>query len=324
VSVNRLTREQIIDLLEYVGAEHIINNESKNWIMFCCPVHGENHPSAGVNVEEQYFNCFSCHASGDFGWLLTLSLPDDFPNVVKAYEFLKKRYGFNYIWDSGDSIKRYEDKYDEEEKEQRKVLPNSYLAAFRSGKETYKYFFNRGFTKKTMKEFMIGRDIFSKTVTIPVYYEDGKLAGCIGRYITKRRKNERYKIYEVKTGDILFPIDKIDTNKNTLILCEGILDALWLHQLGYKNSGALLTNNVSVNQSKWIKDHFDKVVDMTDNDEMGLFASKSIQKRLSGLSIYGVTYPEGKKDPQDCSKEEIENMLENKEFIIKMHLKVYH
>ena len=52
-------------------------------------------------------------------------------------------------------------------------------------------------TSEDMQKFMIGYDDDSKTVTIPVFNEENKLVGVIGRYISsKRKKNERYKIYD--------------------------------------------------------------------------------------------------------------------------------
>ena len=60
-----LTREDIVDLLNYLGSPHIKNIEGKDDIQFCCTVHGESNPSAGVSISKQQFNCFACHAHGD-------------------------------------------------------------------------------------------------------------------------------------------------------------------------------------------------------------------------------------------------------------------
>ena len=72
------------------------------------------------------------------------------------------------------------------------------LAPFKSGKETYQYFFDRGFDEETMEIFQIGYDILHRTVTVPVFWEDGTLAGIVGRYIYPRNKAERYWVYDFK------------------------------------------------------------------------------------------------------------------------------
>lgn len=326
-----LSREQIIDLLENVIQTKVVQSSKvKDNIQFCCPIHGEKNPSAGVSVSKQVFHCFSCHASGDITWLLYKSLPDKFKSVYEADTFIRERYNIDVEKQNRilhKELKRYEEQFlidVEEEKEKRFITPKEKLAIFRSGKETYPYFFERGFTKKTAKEFLIGRDIVEKTITIPVFWEDGELCGIIGRYISKDRpKNSRYKIYDFPTGDILFPLNKFEPVDDTVILVEGILDALWLHQLGFKNALATLTNNISYKQAGIVRRYAKKVVDMSDNDEMGKIASEMYKKKLKGLIIYDVKqfYPEGKKDPQECSKEEIEFMLTNKTNVLTQRLK---
>ena len=37
---NSVTREQLIDILGYIGSPKIINKEGKDDVQFCCPIHG--------------------------------------------------------------------------------------------------------------------------------------------------------------------------------------------------------------------------------------------------------------------------------------------
>lgn len=314
-----LNREQIIDLLRYLGASKIIDKGTKDNIQFTCTVHGESNPSAGVSVSKQTYHCFSCHSSGSISWLVLKSLPDEFKALDQVDQFLHDRYGVDYKKFDRDwtkRIKRYDEIYsDEEEKEEERVtLPLYKLAPYKSGKETYQYFYDRGFTSATLKEYMIGRDIVNKTVTIPIFYEDNELAGVLGRYIDPNRPhNQRYKIYEFKTGRVLYPMHKLEVVDDTIILVEGSLDALYMHQLGFRNTLGLLTNNVSKHQAEFIKANCKRVIDMTDNDEMGKIATSKIKEQLKGLKLYTVKhlYPDGAKDPCDLDKETISHMLDN-------------
>jgi DNA primase len=329
MTTKTMNEAQITDLLYYLGSAKVKQINSKGNIQACCPVHGEHTPSMGVSVEKQLCNCFSCHFSGTIPWLVFNS-DKSFKSVDEVIVWLKGRYDvdFSVTYDLEDlkALKKYEEQYVEALVTKRKVLELSYIAVFKSGKETYEYFYSRGFTKQTVKDFMIGRDLKNKTITVPIFYEDRKLAGVIGRYISsKRRKNERYKIYEeTPTGDILFPQDKIKPIHNTCILVEGLLDGVYMHQCGYSNTGAMLTNNLSKKQAKWLRNNCRVVIDMTDDDEMGKLASESIKKQLGDTILIKTVkhlYPMGKKDPQDCSKEEIDYMIANARSIIRKELK---
>lgn len=317
---NQLTREQIVDLLYYIGSAKVINKEGKSDIQFCCTIHGESNPSAGFSLEKMCFNCFSCHASGGVEWLVMKSMPEDFKSVYDVDKFIKSRY--NVDLSSVDisqvkELRRYGEKSVKQDKKyDKRVLPKSYLAPFKSGKETYKYFYDRGFTKETVEKFKIGRDLVSKTVTVPVFYDnETELAGVIGRYIDpNRRKNERYKIYEdTNTGTFVFPQDKCKTIDGTLIVVEGLLDAVYMHQLGYTNTFATLTNSISNAQVDWVKRQgASKILDMTDNDEMGKIATDIINKKL-GKYLKVVTikhlFPEDCKDPQDMTPEQVAEVI---------------
>lgn len=313
--MSSLTREQIVDLLYYLGASKVINRETKKDIMFTCTVHGENNPSAGYDVEKEVFHCFSCHESGGIEWWVMKSNPTEFKSIYDVDKFIKDRYNVDLNRKGIKTVElpRYGVKKKIKVKESKKTLPKSFLAPYKCGKETYKYFYDRGFTKETLIDFKIGRDLENKTVVVPIYNDKEELQGMIGRYIDpNRRSNERYKIYEVSTGEVLYPMHRTKPKDGVIILVEGLLDALYMHQLGYTNTCAILTNFLSKNQAKWILKNADKVIDLTDNDDMGEIASKSIKDKLrrNVRVINGKCYyPKGKKDPQDCTKNEIDKII---------------
>lgn len=315
---NQLNREQIIDLLSYLGASKIKDRETKDDIMFTCTVHGESNPSAGFNLEKQVFHCFSCHASGGVEYLVLKSLPDEFKSLEQVDQFIYKRYGVDLSQNDISQIqglRRYEEDDEEEHTLRKKIVPRSFLAPFKSGKETYNYFYSRGFTKDTVKDFMIGRDLENKTVTVPIYYDnEQELAGVIGRYIDPNRpKNQRYKIYNVETGHMVFPQHKCVPKDGVLIVVEGLLDAVYMHQLGHTNTFATLTNSISNHQLDWLKNQrAHTLLDMTDNDKMGELASNIIKQKVNKyMKVINIKhlYPQGCKDPNDCSEAQIRDML---------------
>ena len=327
---DRLSEGQIDDLLDYIGAysPNFWKDGEKN---ICCPVHHETHPSMGVSSEKQVCHCFACGFSGNFAKLLSYSLPDEFgldtsteetqkktefKAYLKAREFLKLRYELEYheIGQRLHAVKRYEQvKRISLSEPDRKELPRYKLAPLMSGKETYQYFFDRGFTKEDMREYMIGRDLDSRTVTVPVFFEDGVLAGVIGRYIDKnRRKNERYRVYDgFDRGQLLYPVDKFEPDGGVIILVEGQLDAIRMRKAGFYNTLALMTNSMTSTQAEWVIEHCHTVIWVGDNDERGIEGrDKAFKKIKSSVNFKVVDYPKHGKDVCDWSDDEIGMMID--------------
>ena len=328
----RMTEGQVDDLLDYIGTSNP-NYWKDGDKLICCPVHGESNPSMGVSIDKQVCHCFSCGFAGDFAKLLVYSNPEEFglkynadgkinySSERKAYrkakEFLALRYELEYheIGKRTRNVKRYEQAvniYLEDDDEKRIELPRFKLAPFKSGNSTYGYFFDRGFTKEEMKEYMIGRDLDNETITIPVFYEDNVLAGVIGRYISKnRKKNQRYKIYDnFERSRLLYPLNKSKPKKGVAILVEGQFDAIRMRRAGHTNTFATMTNVLSKEQAEWLCANCDCVIWIGDNDDRGLEGrekAKNLVKNKIEFKI--VDYPNHGKDVCDWSDEEIDEML---------------
>ena len=230
-------------------------------------------------------NCFSCGASGSLVWFLYKSLPDDFKSVYEAEQFMADRYGLDYSHTLSDlrkrSLKRIGNEPVKKDTNIKKVLSIAKIAPFKSGKATFKYFFKRGFDKQDMKEWKIGRDLDSRTVTIPAFWEDGSLAGVIGRYIDPDRpKNSRYKIYDFEKSKLVFPENKLEVINDTIIGVEGMFDCIMLHKWGRPNTVALMGNKMSNAQADYIAKHCKRFIALFDNDSGGDKAIDIARKRL--------------------------------------------
>lgn len=309
----RLTQNDIEDLLAECGTSPTYwNNHGE--MMVCCPVHGEVHPSMGVNSEKQICHCFACGFAGDFPWLLYNSQPDQYKSYKEAKEFIESQFDVKFeVSEKSKDILRYEDLDFDNYSEGIKIIPRYKIAPYRSGKETYKYFFRRGFTQKDMIEYMIGRDLVNKTVTIPVFAESGELAGVIGRFVDKnRKKNERYKIYDhFNRGKLLYPVDKF-VESGRVILVEGQFDAIRLRRIGFSDTLAKMGLNLTREQANWIVNHCDRVVYIGDRDERGQEAKEKDKELLRGrVDFLEVEYPDYGKDVCDWTDKECTEMIEN-------------
>lgn len=316
------TQEQMEDLLTYIGVEKLTQWKGSK-IQGCCPVHGEENPSFGVNIDYcpdgepnahlAVAHCFSCGFSGTIPWLLVKTIPAECPNISAAEKWIKERYGITLECltnnDGEFYIPHFEDIYDSQVPVERHVSPRTMLAPFRSGKETYQYFFDRGFDKSDMKKFMIGRDLASETITIPAYWEDGQLAGVIGRYIDPSRpKNSRYKIYDFPKGTVLFPLNHLRAVNDTLIGVEGMFDAMMLHKWGFPNACAMMGGTITRQQADLIASKCSKFIALFDADEGGEKAIEVTKKRLKDrvVILEPTYYPKHGKDP--CEWGEIETV----------------
>lgn len=320
-----LSKDQIEDLLEYCYVTPTIWRGDN--MQVCCPVHGESNPSMGVSAAMGVCHCFSCGFSGGFEKLLYYSLPDEFGfregskkseyrAFRKAREFLSVRYGLEEKDISGKAsvIPRYEDFQSMEDRDKDNNVSSALFYAYKCGVSTYKYFFRRGFTKEDMWWFKIGYDAVSKTVVIPVFDPYLQVVGFIGRYIDKnRKKNERYKVYSFNRGDYLFPLDKVDTSKEYVILVEGIFDAMRLHSYGYRNTLAIMSDIITKKQLSYLRSICDCVLYLGDNDKMGIKASLENTSLLQkeGIKVFRVNeYPSYGKDVCDWSKEDTVSLIE--------------
>lgn len=317
-----LSHDQITDLLEYIEVDKI-GKWKGDKISFCCPIHHETHESAGIHANYvtpdgslehlQIYHCFSCDSSGNLVQLLQRSLPDEFPFYGSALHFIEKRYNVKihaYTEKEKSGVKRYEDFFNIKNKRYEQSL--NVLAPFRSGKETYEYFYNRGFSKEVVRKFKIGRDLKNETVTVPIFWGDNKLCGVIGRYIDPNRpSNYRFKIYDFPKGDILFPLNHFKpNNRNEVILVEGLFDAIYMHMLGYSNTLTTFTASITIPQKHLLEEYGDTVIDLLDNDKRGREGAFKIKNSLSNkIRWKSVEFPSKGKDPCDWNKEDINKML---------------
>lgn len=337
-----MTREQILDLLQYLGATRINDRGNSDNIQYTCTVHKESTPSAGISVDKGVYHCFACHSSGSIPWLVHQSDPDTFKNIRQADKFLRERYGvdFNQVtFDFSRNIKRYgeveelEHEVEEDKTGERFTLKKSYIAPFRSGIETYTYFFKRGFTRETLEKFKVGRDLSNKSVTVPIYWEDKELCGVIGRFIDPNRPhNFRYILYEeFPKGSIMFPMDfvKFESPTEPLIIVEGLFDSMWLHQEGFSNTLAQLGNEISEAQLEIVYSlckNKREVILFYDNDKGGKTAVKRFRtlarEKGYNFKIREVNYEvvntpdrleteKELKDPQDMEYEDLVKILNN-------------
>jgi DNA primase len=136
--------------------------------------------------------------------------------------------------------------------------------------------------------------------------------GLIGRAIHDWQ-DPRY-LYNkgFKRADVLFNIQNAKAY-DSVIICEGSLDAVKIAQAGFKNVVATLGAKVSPNQIRMIRKYFDSVVVFSDNDDAGAEMRRAILEECRGKEMFTVSIPDGLKDPGDMTEQQIKQAITSKQ-----------
>lgn len=303
-----------------------------------CPFHSEKSPSFSVKPDSQFFYCFGCHAGGDVFTFISkienltfresleflaeranIKLPS-IENLDTPQERLKKRL---YEMHGDTAIFFHERLYKPLAKiaqdyvKQRK-LDNKTLKAFKIGysgerDELYKFLISKGYTNKEIESAELcfktdsGNyiDKFRKRLMFPIMDVSGRVIAFGGRRLDENQKTAKYlnsnesPIFLKKNNLFALNLAKKSDSK-TLILVEGYMDVISLHQRGVTNAVASLGTALTEEQGKLIRRYSDKVVFSYDSDEAGQNAISRGLEILEKLGVEGkVLQMEGAKDPDE-------------------------
>ena len=197
-------------------------------------------------------------------------------------------------------------------------LDNKTLKAFKIGysgerDELYKFLISRGYTNKEIEATELcfktdsGNyiDKFRKRLMFPIMDVSGRTIAFGGRRLDENQKTAKYlnsnesPIFLKKNNLFALNLAKKSDSK-TLILVEGYMDVISLHQRGVTNAVASLGTALTEEQGKLIRRYSDKVVFSYDSDEAGQNAIARGLEILEKLGIEGkVLQMEGAKDPDE-------------------------
>ncbi len=329
-----LSRNDIVTVVsEYVKLER---KGSNYWGL--CPFHGEKTPSFSVTPSKQIFYCFGCHKGGNaihfvsnienisyYDAIRTLAervgmqLPvgNNDAEVQKAMRrkkiieantdaarffrenLFKTSVAMNYFTNRGlteQTIKKFGLGY---------ALPE-WDAMYRHLKEkgyADDVLLESGLCIKTQKGTLI--DKFRDRVMFPVFDVMGKVIAFTGRLLSKEAKEQKYvntpETIAYHKGKQLYAMNfakKVQGKQ--IILVEGNMDVISLHQAGITNVVASMGTALTDSQCRLLKKHCEEVVVSYDADGAG---QKATMRGLDILSKVGcrvkvISVPDGK-DPDD-------------------------
>lgn len=176
------------------------------------------------------------------------------------------------------------------------------------------YLDKRGISASSIAKWELGWDAEALRIAIPAKDSHGRLRFLIRRTV-KPNVEPRY-LYPQgsERNKLLFGACNLDLGMIRsvgIVLVEGSLDCIMLHQHGLTNTVAILGSKVGEIQSQLIANLRPKAIyTMFDADAAGVGATISAAARLRSSPLRVCRYPKGKTDPAEISKTEAERMIE--------------
>lgn len=170
---------------------------------------------------------------------------------------------------------------------------------------------------------------FKNRLMFPITNTKGQIIGFSGRVLDKTepkyKNTPETSVY--KKRENLFAFDKaLASGKNHIIVCEGQMDVIAMHQAGLSNAVASLGTALTKSQARLIKSFTDRVILLYDTDEAGCKATKKaidVLKR-EGIAVY-VSNTAPHKDPDeficnegaDALRQRLKNPMHSCEYLVR-------
>lgn len=305
-----------------------------------CPIHKGSHPNQfHADPIKNRWNCFGgCdmeklegHVIGFVAALENISLREAALLLAEWYGLTRERPGQQKKKPSGTVAGKATEAPPVARKEIPKSNPSADSRPEPENKELsfelknlgtdHPFFQKRGILPETITHFGLGfcsRGMMQDRIVFPLHNREGKLIGYTGRTVKSiTDENPKWLLPPgLVKPKVLLNFDRVVNISDTLIIVEGPLDLLAVHQAGYPNVVALLGKELlidpdfSYDQRRLITENFDKVVVLLDGDTDGQKAALDCLNRLIGQVFTRLITLPNEKDPSDLAPEELKNLLD--------------
>ena len=344
------------DIVDVISPYVRLTKRGANYVGLC-PFHNEKTPSFSVNTGRQSFHCFGCGVGGNsisfvmkyenltfteaikqMADRVGINLPEEHDNPesgrradlrTRLFEIYKEAAKFYYFQLRGD-YGEYPMSYLKGRGLTDKTINDFGLGyALKSSNALYNYLKSQGYSDELMIKaelvvFKEGRgifDMFWNRVIFPIMDINSKVIAFGGRvmgegepkYLNSKETdifNKRRNLYGLNFAK--------HSRKSYMLLCEGYMDVIALHQAGFTNSVASLGTALTEEQARLIARYVKEVMITYDSDGAGVKAalraipilkSAGIRTKILKLAPF--------KDPDELIKnsgyEEFEERIKNAE-----------
>ena len=328
------------DIVELVSDYVRLSKRSGSNFFGLCPFHGEKTPSFSVNPDKQFFHCFGC---GKGGGAINFIMEIEGLPFTDAVEHLARKVGVSIPEDgvSDDVSLRRKRMLDLNRDAARffyaqlsapsggaarqyvsaRGLNSAVVTRFGIGAapdswdSLSKAMTAKGYTEQELISAGLARkrqkgdgvyDLFRNRLVFPVIDIRGSVIGFSGRILgdgEPKYLNSPDTLVFNKSRNI-FGLNLAKKSKaGALILAEGNIDVVMLHQAGFDNAVATLGTSLTAEQVQLISRYVNKVILAYDSDSAGQKASQRAVSLLekTGMEVRVLRF-ENAKDPDEFIK----------------------
>lgn len=324
------------DIESVVSSYVALKRRGRN-LVGLCPFHGEKTPSFNLYPETASFYCFGCGAGGD---VITFIRRIENLSYIDAVKFLADRAGMPMPEQDRDDISsKQRIRILEANREAARLFHKClYSAEGRLGLDYYYSrgytdatirHFGLGYAPQSFdfvrdnlrkkgfrdEELVLASlcarsksgkgvyDFFRNRVIIPIIDVRGNVIAFGGRVLDDSKPkylNSNETMVFKKTNNLFALNFAKQSKQDRLILCEGYMDVIALHQAGFENAVAALGTSFTADHARLMARYTDEAVLIFDADAAG---KKGAQRaigllRETGMKIRLVSIPDGK-DPDE-------------------------
>jgi len=304
-----------------------------------CPFHSEKTPSFTVYPDTQSYYCFGCGAGGD---VITFIRQHENLEYIEALKLLAGRAGMKLPEDTqDDKTARLKARILEMNREAARFFYSNLTGE--AGKPARAYLLARGLAPKTIKQFGLGYapdnwdslrnhlrgkgfsyeemlsaalvqkgrgdsvyDSFRGRIIFPIIDLRGNVIGFGGRDLGERGpkylNSADTPVFKKSRGLYALNFAK-EAKSDTLLLAEGYMDVIAIHQAGFPNAVATLGTALTPEQARLISKYAKNAVIAYDSDGAGQSATKRAISLFSQTDVtVRVLEITGAKDPDEYIK----------------------
>jgi len=353
------------DIVDVISSYIKLQKKGSNYVGVC-PFHNDRNPSMSVNQAKQIYHCFSCGAGGDvFKFVMDyenlsfkeaikvlaeragVALPEiRYSPKTRYYEGVKEKvFEINklaakyYYYLLRQPVGKQGWDYLTGRQLSEETMRKFGLGyAGRSGTELYQYLRSKGYTDYHLKESGLMqvdekngmRDKFWNRVMFPIMDTQNRVIGFGGRVMgdgkPKYLNSPETMIFD-KSRNLYGLNAARKSRKPNMILCEGYMDVIAMHQAGFDQAVASLGTAFTQQQSVILKRYTSEVILTYDSDEAGIKAALRAIPMLREAGIKArVLNMRPYKDPDEfiktLGKEEFQKRIDEAETSFSFELRV--
>ncbi len=341
------------DIVDVVSGYVRLGKKSGSNLFGLCPFHSEKTPSFSVSPDKQIYHCFGC---GKGGGVINFIMEIEGLTFPEAVEFLARRAGMPIPEEENDAESRKRARMLALNKDAARFFyeqlatpaggaAREYMAKRRIGRATAKNFGvgfapdswdslrnamkAKGYTDFELADAGLVRrgktsgfyDTFRNRLMFPVIDVRGNVIGFSGRILgdgEPKYMNSPETLVFNKSRN-LFALNLAKKSKSGyIILSEGNIDVVSLHQAGFDSAVASLGTSLTPEQARLLSRFTNQVIIAYDNDGAGIKAAQRAIGILERLDVkVKVLRLNGAKDPDEFIKlkgpDAFRNLLEASE-----------